>query len=294
MTSRSSGRASPPAPRPQPWRMRCAAVAALLAAASLAACEQGGGLQDITAAAPASAIKFFNFGVGAPAVNFFANDTKVTAVSSTACTPLPAPPADSTCRGAGVESATGTASGAAGVNGLYVGLATGTYTFTGRIAAVTDRGLAVATVQQPLEGGKRYSLFMSGPYDAAAKRSDAFVLEDVLPAEPAGDSTYIRFVNASHNAPSVALAIRTTAGVWFQATPTSAYKAGTTFIRYFGGGVVDIGVVNAAAPTTPIFTRTGATFNPGRVYTVTLRGDWTVSPTGTSANRPQLDVTANW
>ncbi|MDP9348242.1 MAG: hypothetical protein M3P24_03730, partial [Gemmatimonadota bacterium] len=56
--------------------------AVLLCAATLAACEKNA-VQDITGPVPSARVKFFNFGVNAPQVNFYANDTKMTATPST-------------------------------------------------------------------------------------------------------------------------------------------------------------------------------------------------------------------
>ena len=64
------------------------------------------GVQDITVPAPASRIRFFNFGLGAPGVNFYANDTKMTGVSSTS----------------GVESTSGTSYGSVATGGFYTAL----------------------------------------------------------------------------------------------------------------------------------------------------------------------------
>ncbi|MDQ3402490.1 MAG: DUF4397 domain-containing protein, partial [Actinomycetota bacterium] len=57
------------------------AFAVLLCAAALAACEENA-IPDLTGPMPSARIKFFNFGVGAPGVNFYANDTKLTAIAS--------------------------------------------------------------------------------------------------------------------------------------------------------------------------------------------------------------------
>lgn len=251
------------------------ALALLLCAAALSACEKRGP-QDITGAAPAARVKFFNFGVNAPGVNFYANDTKMTAISTTDT----------------AESALGTASGAAGANGLYVGIAPGQYTLSGRIAAATDKNLPVASVPATFADGKAYSFYMSGIYDAAAKKVDAFVVEDVYPESPSYDSTYIRFVNASPTAGPLTLFFRnTTTNVEGQLSAPVAYKAGGTFLALRGGGVVDL-IVRTAGSTAAAITRPAVSFNTGRVYTVTARGDITVT-SATAANRPQLDQTAN-
>ena len=56
-------------------------IALLLCAAILPGCGDSA-VQDITGPFPSASIKFFNFGVGAPDVNFYANDTKLTAINS--------------------------------------------------------------------------------------------------------------------------------------------------------------------------------------------------------------------
>ena len=93
-------------------------LATLLCVAMLAACGEDA-VQNITAPAPGARIKFFNFGVNAPGVNFFANDAKVTATTSTT---------------AGVESTTGTAYSGAAAGGFYAAIAPGSYTLTGKIS----------------------------------------------------------------------------------------------------------------------------------------------------------------
>ena len=60
---------------------RFGSLAVLLCAAMLSACEKNA-VQDLTATTPGARIKFFNFGVNAPGVNFYANDAKVTAIGS--------------------------------------------------------------------------------------------------------------------------------------------------------------------------------------------------------------------
>ena len=114
--------------------------AGLLGAALLAACSfEKNAVQDIAGPAPTASVKFFNFAVGSPSVNFYANDTKVTAVSSTS----------------GQESTAGTAYGSVATGGFYTALAPGQYTMTGRI-----------TVTTPQTGGPSTSAARSGPASA--------------------------------------------------------------------------------------------------------------------------------
>jgi hypothetical protein len=265
-------------------------LAVLLSAAMLAACK-GDGVQDITAPLPGAAVKFFNFGVNAPAVNFYANDTKLTAISSTSCTP----PTDPACLAKGIESTTGVASGAAAAGGFYVGVTPGQYTLSGRIAAAIDNGLAVASTPATLADGKFYSYYTSGIYDATAKKSDAFVVEDVLPAvSPDPTIAYVRFVNAISNSSPMTLYVKNTvSGQEVAVGAAVAYKAAGAFIAV-PAGVYDLNT-RAAGSATNLITRTAVSFNAGaatRVYTITARGDMTVTST-TATTRPQLDNTAN-
>ena len=154
------------------------------AALALTACAKDAG-QDITAPPPGGAtVKFFNFAVGAPQVNFFANDQKITGVGLT----------------------TGTAYGNAGSGGLYNDIAPGQYTFRAQIAGATDLfGDATTTVGS----GAGYSYYLSGLYSATTKTADAFVLEDVLPRGTT-PIPHVRFVNAIYNAQPLTLYAKNT------------------------------------------------------------------------------------
>ena len=79
---------------------------------------------------------------------------------------------------------------------MYNVVPAGSVTLAGKIAAATDKGLAVATTTASLASDKYYSYFTSGIYNTSAKTVDAFVIEDVLPAFDYANA-YVRFVNAS-------------------------------------------------------------------------------------------------
>ncbi len=251
-------------------------LAALSSAAILSACSfDKNAVQEIDGPLPASAIKFFNFGVGAPGVNFYANDTKLTAISSTT----------------GTESTTGVAVGGVGNGGLYSGIAPGTYTLTGKIAATTDKDLPIASVSAQIADGKYYSYYISGIYNTTSKTAEAFVVEDVLPAvDPA--NAYIRFVNAISNSTPMVLSVKNSStGTTTAIGSAVAYKAATGFIAV-PGGIYDL-TTRVSGAATDAIARTAVSFTAGRVYTVGARGDFTISSTGTSTSRPQLDNTAN-
>jgi hypothetical protein len=247
-----------------------------LVAIAVAACEKNA-VQDITGSLPGSGIKFFNFAINAPGVNFYANDTKMTGVLSTT----------------GTEAVTGTVFGSVGSNGNYSALNPGSYTISARITAAVDKDLAIATAPATLVDGKAYSFYTSGIYDATTKKSEAFVVEDPITDSFDYTVAYVRFVNASHNSSPMTLFVK---GVPPNPAPEIAigglvaYKTAGVFTA-IPGGVYDI-QTRVAGSSTAAVTRTAVSFSVGKVYTITLRGDMTVVST-TAANRPFLDNTAN-
>jgi hypothetical protein len=259
-------------------------ITALACIALLAACGDSA-VQKITAAPPGSAIKFYNFGVCGttqttttscmPGVNFYANETKITAISSTS----------------GTESSTGTNYGGVGNNGIYSGIEPGTYSVSGRISAAgTDKDAPVSNTSVTLEDGKYYSYYLSGFYNTTAKTVDSFIVEDDLPAVDL-TTTYVRFVNAIANANPMALyAKNTTSGVETPIGAEIAYKGASAFVS-IPSGTYDLNTRYAGSATN-VITRTAVAFVPGKTYTVSARGDITITST-TAINRPFLDNTAN-
>lgn len=254
---------------------RYRALAALLLTVIFSACEKNA-VQDITAPEPGARIKFFNFGVNAPSVNFYAGTAKMTATSSTT----------------GVEATTGVSYGAVSAGGFYSGIAPGSYDLTGRIAATVDKDLVIATLPATVEDGKSYSFYLSGFYDAVAKSSASFIVEDNFPEAFDFTVAQVRFVHAIPNAAAMSLLVTntTTGQVVTIGTAPIAYQSAGPFVslppgRYnlatrYAGGVTDI------------ISRTNIDFVGGRTYTIGARGDITVVST-TATNRPFLDNTAN-
>jgi hypothetical protein len=259
-------------------------IAGLLSAALLSACGDNA-VQKITTTLPASAIRFFNFGVCGttqttttscmPGVNFYANDTKITATSSTT----------------GAESSTGTVYGGVGNSALYSGIAPGQYTISGRMSAAgPDKDVPVSASPVTLVDGKSYSYYLSGFYNTTTKAVESFIVEDDLPAIDF-NTTYVRFVNAISNAsPMTLYAKNTTSGTETAIGGEIAYKNAGAFVS-IPGGTYDLSTRYAGTSTDAI-SRTGVAFVPGKVYTVSARGDITITST-TAVNRPFLDNTAN-
>ncbi len=249
-------------------------VTALTCAAALVGCEKNA-VQELTGSTPEAAVRFFNFGVNAPAVNFYAGPTKMTAILSAT----------------GAESVLGVAYGGVGAGGFYSAVAPAQYDFTGKIAAATDKDLTIATVNSTIAAGKAYSFYMSGFYNTTAKSVDAFMVEDNFPVTIDFGQVYVRFVNAISNGPAMTLYARnTTTAAEVPVGAAVAYKGAGTFTA-IPAGVYDIGA-RLTGVTTNAISRTAVSFVVGRTYTVSSRGDITVTST-TATNRPFLDVTAN-
>lgn len=249
-------------------------LAMVLCAVALTACEKNA-VQDITGSLPGAKIRFFNFGVNAPQVHFWANNAKVTATTSAT----------------GVESTVGVGSGGVASGGFYSALEPGQYEFSGRIMATTDYGLSVSKVTTTLAAGKYYSFYISGIYDATAKTAEGFVVEDPFTETIDYANAQVRFVNAiSNSTPTTLVARNQTTAAEVTLGTAVAYKSGSAFVTV-PPGLYDLSA-RVTGATTPSYTRTGVSFVAGRVYTVTSRGDITVTST-TAATRPQLDNTIN-
>ncbi|NUQ94142.1 MAG: DUF4397 domain-containing protein [Gemmatimonadaceae bacterium] len=252
------------------------AAAVLLCAGALVGCgDKVDPIGPVRGPQPTSAVKYFNFSVGAPGVNFYANDTKVTAISSST----------------GVESTTGTTYGNAGAGALYTAIAPGQYTFTGRIAAATDKGLTIASTAQNIADGKRYSFYQSGIYNATTKTTDSFIVEDNWTI-PTDTMAHVRFVNAISNAPNaIQLVIKSqsTGSTEITIGGPTAYKSATDFVAV-PGSVYDL-YARYPGSATNVFTRTSISLLGRRVATITARGDATSSATAT---KPTFDITINY
>lgn len=253
---------------------RYKALAALLCAAVLSSCDQNA-VQEIAGPAPGARVKFFNFGVNAPAVNFYAGDTKMTAISSTTQE----------------ESTSGVRYGGVGSGGYYSGIVPGQYTLSGKISATTDKDLIISQVSATIVDGQNYSYYMSGVYDTVTKTVGGFVVEDPYVEAFDHSVAYVRFVHAISNAnPMTLYATDTTAAVVVTIGAEVAYMGAGAFTAV-PNGVYNLGTRYAGVGTNAI-SRTLVSFVAGRVYTIGARGDITIVST-TATNRPFLDNTAN-
>jgi hypothetical protein len=263
--------------------------AALVAVVAGAACGEKNAAQNIAAPIAGSAVKFFNFGVNAPAVNFYVDTQKVSAVSSASCSSgVDGKTTDTTCLTTGREATGGTGYGAnASTSGVYYSVKPGSYTLSGRITAVTDNGLAISNTPASFENGKFYSYYLSGIYNTTTKTVEGFVVADPLPT--VGDTnSYVRFVNAISNSQPMTLHLKNASGADTTVGSAVAYKSASAFVRITPGNY-DLSTY-VAGSNTAVITRTGVAFNSGRVYTITAYGDMNAT---TGTNKPTLDNTLN-
>lgn len=249
-------------------------LSAVACAAILSACGKDA-VKEITGPVPGSQVKFFNFSTGSPGVNFWANTTKMTAIGTAS----------------GTESPLGTAYGTAANGGLYSAITPGQYDLSAQLSDTATRNVAIAHVTSTLANGKYYSYYLSGPYSSATKTSDAFMIEDAIPARDYSVA-YVRFVNAISNAnPMTLYAVNVDTSKHMPEVAlgsTVAYKSAGTFTslppgtynlstRYPGSG-------------TNVIVRNSVSFSEGHAYTITARGDINAT---SGTNKPALDNTQN-
>jgi hypothetical protein len=268
-------------------------LAALVCLVALAACEKNA-VQDFTGPVEGARIKFFNFGVNAPAVHFYTGAEKLTASSTGTCSNVPNPPVtrtDTLCLTEGVEAVTAIGYGSVSAGGLYTAIEPGQHTLSSKLMSVVDKGVAIASLPANIENGKAYSVYLSGFYNATAKTSDVFLVEDNFPAPIDWNIASVRFVNAiANSSPMTMYAQSTSTNVEAAVGGEVAYKAAGAFV---GGspGTYNLYTRDAGSTVNRI-TRANVAFEPGRTYTITSRGDMTVT-SATATNRPFLDNTLN-
>ena len=251
-------------------------IAGLVLAATLfAACEKNTVQELPLGPVLSSRIRFFNMGLAAPSVNFYADNDKMTAVQS----------------GTGSESTSGVSYGGVGNGGYYAQLAAGTYSLTGRIAATTDKDVAIDTVHATIADGKRYSFYLSGPYSSGTKNVDGFIIEDPLPT-PDFSTAYVRLVHTIYNANPLTLYTRPagdTTAAWTAVGSAVAYKNAGAFV-IIAPGVYDLGA-RFTDSTTNRMTFAGVSLLAGQIYTINARGNNTAT---TGATRDSLSTTAHF
>ena len=164
------------------------------------------------------------------------------------------------------ESTTGTALRRVGNGGFYAGARRPASTrSSGRIAAATDKELAIATLPPPLADGKYYSFYLSGIYNATAKTVGCVHRRGrASPQTLDLHVAYVRFVNAiSNSSPMTLYAKNTTTGTESPIGASVAYKGAGALTP------VPIGPLRPDRARTPARPRTPSpwrqSFSAGRV-----------------------------
>jgi hypothetical protein len=243
---------------------------ALLSSFAFTSCEKNA-IQSIDNPPSGAKIKFFNFSVGSPVVNFYANDTKVTAASSAT----------------GIESGTGgVAYGSAGPSSNYAQISVGTYTLKGvrPSTALVDPNAIVSTLSAALAEGKYYSFYQAGIYNTATKSSDAFILEDNIP-ELDTTAAYVRFVHGVSNATAMNFIVfNTVSSTESTVADNIVYKSGSAFVK-IPQGIYNLYGRYPATPLVNTVSRANVSFLRGRVYTLTSRGNISAAAFDNTPNR---------
>lgn len=253
-------------------------LAALLLLTVIYSCKKNA-VQDIATPISGAQLKYFNFALNSPVVNFYAGTTKVSAATSTI----------------GVESGTtGVAySTVYPSTNAYTVIAPGTYDFNAQrpSTATADPNLIIATINKQVSDGKNYSIYLSGLYNVTTKKTDVFVVEDVLPAIDTSGAN-VRFVHASYNANPFDLVLKNTTSLVETTLATNiAYKSASNFTKV-KEGVYDL-ILRYTGTATNVVVRTAVSVTKANTYSFSLRGDITLPATGTAVNRPFIDNTPN-
>lgn len=258
---------------------RLQSVAVLLGAALLSSCDLFGdtGVRDLTGPLPSARVKFHNFSPSSVGVNFYANDTKMTAILTSACI-RPATAADSTkCATTGIESTTGVTYTNAASGGRYDAIAPGQYTLAAKTASAGD---VVSTVSAQIAEGKYYSFFLSGVYNATSKTAESFIVEDPVPAAATDYAVAtVRFVNAVSNGTGDLnlLATNTETAAQSAIGGATAYKSASSFVTVPAGTYTLAAKYTGATGT--LISRTAVPLLGGRVYTIAARGSTATTST---------------
>lgn len=233
-------------------------------------CEKNA-VTDITVPYSGAQFKYYNFAINGPTVNFYANDVKTTA----------------TLTATGIEAPTGVNYGGLVPLRGYSLSPVGTVKFSSLtpstmvVDAALGRGpgIETSTVTREVVDGKNYSYYTSGIYDYATKKSDAFIIEDVLPAADTS-MAYIRLVNPGFNTTAINLELTqtftsTTPGdppLVVITTPITGvvYKTASPYVAV-KQGAYSLRLLDPASGK--IVVRAATSLIKGRIYTFTLRGN---------------------
>lgn len=235
-------------------------------------------IQKIDSAPKGAFVRFYNFALSGPSVNFYIDDAKISANSSAT----------------GIEATTGVNYGGIfPANNSYVSIEnTGDVSFKTIVpsTATANPNVTIVSVNTSIEPDKYYSFFTSGVYNATTKTTSGFVVEDILPAVDTS-MAYVRFVNTfPNNLNGFSLkAVNTNTLEEFVITAPISFQGSSAFLKV-PGAVYNLIATSSNVPMSYTITRKDVSLSKGFVYTIASKGDPTVT---TGANLPSLDLTRN-
>ncbi|MDX5483291.1 MAG: DUF4397 domain-containing protein [Hymenobacteraceae bacterium] len=206
-------------------------------------------------------IKFAHAAPEAPAVNFYLDNSKISALAP---------------NNSGEEQGLGYESGSIFPASYgYSNVEAGSRTLQA-ITTATEGNAVVASTSVSLEQGSYYTSFLIGAPDAY----ETLFIKDELPAENYSQS-HIRFVNLVQNAPAsydaevVLKATSETPETRISLGNDVAYKGNTAYVAMGAQGSYEV-VFNTVDGDGEEVTVKSTSFSPtaGRVYTIILRGDF--------------------
>lgn len=230
-------------------------------------------------------VRFYNFGINAPSVNFYANDVKVTAAQSLT----------------GEMAATGVSFGGTYPSLGYVEVPTGQGVIVKSKTPTTlviptnnvnkyekDKEVSNLTVST-LESRKQYSVFIAGYFNKDTHTAESFVISDDLPPSDTS-KVFIRVVNSGvAEAGTLSIKAERMKGteVLSEQVIDAAlpFKKATPFVA-LPYGSYRLTIVSSVTPTV-LWQRT-LTLNADRVHTIAVRGDLRFT-----SPAPLLDNTQN-
>lgn len=219
--------------------------------------------------------RVYNFAVNGPQINVYVNDVKVSAIGSTT----------------GKESASGIAAyGLFPTTNSYVNIQNqGDVVIKAKtpVNATTNPGVETTSATSKFENGKYYSFFTTGIFNATAKTTSSFVIEDKLP--PIDITTaYIRLVNTVPNAPNgfnLRITNKATGEVITISNPLP-FQSASEFVKV-PDGVYNLTATSTNTPASFVINRLDLTVSKGFVYTLATRG------TVLTASTLAIDMTRN-
>lgn len=223
-------------------------------------------------------IRLYNFAMTAPTVNFYSNETKISAVASSNQ----------------LEALGGVVYGGEYPNNQYALAPAGNR----NILAITPMNLAVngsltiATIPADLADGKFYSIYTSGIYDSVNKIAEGFYVEDVFPQQIDSAGAYVRIVNPCPNS-SIKLMLQKTQTIAGVKTVLEEIEVGN-HVEYqkaspfllITPGAWELVLTDLNSGKTAV--RNATSFLKQRVYTLSLRGNIV-----TGVPTPFIDFTTN-